>query len=145
KTSVQCSVMNANYRRFRIACDSKRYRRKEQSKDARTRSQHPDTQCTHRPRFISKHRHFIRGCLRRGFLSRKILLIARILTLVGLTAEVCMYSGPSGSYSLRRKVAFLGVPGIMVAAVLSIALHGGAYGGGPLTELLLVATPINFA
>jgi len=65
--------------------------------------------------------------------------------LVGLTAEVCMYSGPSGSYSLRRKVAFLGVPGIMVAAVLSIALHGGAYGGGPLTELLLVATPINFA
>ena len=36
------------------------------------------------------------------------------------------------------------MPGMLLAAVLSIALHGGAHGGGPLGELLLIATPANF-
>jgi hypothetical protein len=55
-----------------------------------------------------------------------------------------MFSGPSGSYSLCRQVSLLGAPGFLAAAVLSIILHGGAHGGGPLTERLLIAAPINF-
>ena len=55
-----------------------------------------------------------------------------------------MISGPSVNYSFCRRIALLGAPGILIAAALSITLHGSAHGGGPLAELLAVSSPINF-
>jgi hypothetical protein len=55
-----------------------------------------------------------------------------------------MISGFSGTYSFCQRVALVGAPGILIAAALSITLHGGAHGGGPLTELLTISTAINF-
>jgi hypothetical protein len=52
--------------------------------------------------------------------------------------------GSSASYSFCRYIALIGAPGTLVAAGLSIALHGGAHGGGPLAEFLAISTAINF-
>jgi len=52
--------------------------------------------------------------------------------------------GSSASYLFCRYIALIGAPGILVGAVLSIALHGGSHGGGPLAELLAISACINF-
>lgn len=54
-----------------------------------------------------------------------------------------MMIGPSASYSFCNRISDIGLPGILIAAALSIALLG-AHGGGPLGMLLVIATPVNF-
>jgi len=75
--------------------------------------------------------------------SRKISLIAAFISVTGSAAYLCMVTGPLSSYSFCRQIALIGEPGILLAAVVLIVVHG-AHGGGPSGELLLVATPINF-
>jgi hypothetical protein len=75
---------------------------------------------------------------------KKILFFALFLSAISSIAYGCMMLGSSASYSLCRYIALMGVPGILVAAGLSIALHGGGHGGGPLVELLAISTAINF-
>ena len=83
-------------------------------------------------------------CDERVLLNKKILLITALLSCISSAAYACMISGPHGSYSFCRQIALLGAPGTLIAAALSITLHGGAHGGGPLAELLAFSTPINF-
>lgn len=80
----------------------------------------------------------------RKLLTKRILIIAALLSGIVSAAYACPF-GHSASYSLCRQIALAGVPGILTAAVVSMALLGGAHGGGPLGILLIVATPINFA
>ena len=42
-----------------------------------------------------------------------------------------------------RQVAVIGMPGVLTAALVTIALLG-SHGGGPLRLLLVIATPVNF-
>lgn len=77
-------------------------------------------------------------------LSKKILVIAAVLSCIASAAYACPGSGHFVGYSLCRQVSLVGVPGILIAAVVSMALLGGAHGGGPLGMLLAIATPINF-
>jgi hypothetical protein len=71
-----------------------------------------------------------------------MLLIAALLSTIASVAYAC--PGHYVGYSLCRQIALLGVPGILVAAALSMVLFGGAHGGGPLGMLLIIATPVNF-
>ena len=75
-------------------------------------------------------------------LNKRILLFAALLSAIASAAYACPWD--SVSYSFCRQIALVGVPGILIAAAVSIALLGGAHGGGPLGMLLLIATPINF-
>lgn len=75
--------------------------------------------------------------------KRKLLLFAALLSAIASVAYAC--PGHSISYSVCRPIALMGVPGILIAAAVSMALLGGAHGGGPLGMLLAIATPINFA
>jgi hypothetical protein len=77
----------------------------------------------------------------RKLLSKKIFVIAALLSCIASAAFACPGSGHS---VFCRQVAFVGAPGILIAAVVSMALLGGAHGGGPLGMLLVIATPINF-
>lgn len=77
----------------------------------------------------------------RMLLSKKIFIIAALLSCIASAAFACPGSGHS---VFCRQVALLGVPGILIAAVVSMALLGGAHGGGSLGMLLVIATPINF-
>jgi len=77
-------------------------------------------------------------------LSSKIFIVAALLSCIASAAYACPGSGHSVSYSFCRQIALVGVPGILIAAVVSMALLGGAHGGGPLGMLLVIATPINF-
>jgi hypothetical protein len=79
----------------------------------------------------------------RVLLRKNTLLIAVLLSCICSGAYACMISGPSRSYSLCRQIALLGAPGILIAAVILIALRSG-HGGGPLAELLASSAPINF-
>lgn len=81
----------------------------------------------------------------RKLLNKKILIIAALLSVIGSAAYACTYmSGVTpSSYSFCTRISYVGMPGILLAAVLSIALHGG-HGGGPLGELLGFSTTINF-
>ncbi len=72
--------------------------------------------------------------------NKKILLFAALLSVLNL----CAYLLPFGSYLFWSKVALIGFPGLVVAVVLSSALRGGGHGGGPLGEMLLISTVINF-
>src|SRR5712692_5687967 len=81
----------------------------------------------------------------RKLLSKKILIIAALLSCIASAAYACPGSGHSVSHSFCRQIALVGVPGILIAAAVSMALLGGAHGGGPLGMLLIIATPINFA
>lgn len=76
-------------------------------------------------------------------MNRKILLIAALISAISSAAYACMMIGPSASYSFCNRVSDIGLPGILTAAALSIALLGG-HGGGPLGMLLVIATPVNF-
>jgi len=79
------------------------------------------------------------------FLSKKIFIIAALLSVIGSAAYACTYtSGISpSSYSFCDRISNVGMPGILLAAALSISVLG-AHGGGPLGMLLVIATPINF-
>ena len=79
----------------------------------------------------------------RKLLNKKILIVAALLSGIVSAAYACPDLGPSLSYSICRQVSLAGVPGILIAAAISIALLG-THGGGPLGMLLIIATPINF-
>jgi len=70
----------------------------------------------------------------RKLLSKKILILAALLSCIASAAYACPGSGHSVSYSFCRQVAIVGVPGILIAAVVSMALLGGAHGGGPIPD-----------
>ncbi len=74
-------------------------------------------------------------------LSNKVLVIAALLSVIASAAYAC--AGTTGIGPLCDQISEIGLPGILVAAALSIALLGG-HGGGPLGMLLVIATPINF-
>lgn len=80
---------------------------------------------------------------KRKLLNRNILIIAALLSCIVSAAYSCPGLGHSVSYSLCRQISFVGLPGILIAAAVSIALLG-SHGGGPLGMLLVIATPINF-
>jgi branched-subunit amino acid ABC-type transport system permease component len=77
-------------------------------------------------------------------LSKKILIIAALISVVASAAYACLGVGHPLSYSLCRQISLVGVPGILIAAVVSMTLLGGVHGGGPLGMLLIIATPVNF-
>ena len=76
-------------------------------------------------------------------MNKKILIGAAFTSAVASAAYACMMIGHSASYSFCSRTSDIGVPGILIAAALSIALLGG-HGGGPLGMLLVIATPVNF-
>ncbi len=73
----------------------------------------------------------------KNLLNKKILIVAAILSMIG-SVGYAHYG-----HSLWTQLSYLGLPGILVSAALSIALLG-SHGGGPLGMLLVIATPINF-
>ena len=77
----------------------------------------------------------------RKLLSKGILIVAATLSGIASAAYACPWH--SVSYSFCGQISFVGLPGIVVAAAVSIALLG-SHGGGPLGMLLLIATPVNF-
>ena len=81
---------------------------------------------------------------RTKLLNKKILLTAALFSGIVSAAYACPDLGHSLSYSFCRQISLADVPGILIAAVVSMALLGGAHGGGPLAMLLIIATPINF-
>ena len=80
----------------------------------------------------------------RRLLNKKILIVAAVLSGIVSAAYACPDLGHSLSYSFCRQISIVGAPGILIAAAVSMALLGGAHGGGPLGMLLIIATPINF-
>jgi hypothetical protein len=74
--------------------------------------------------------------------DRKIVIIAVILSVIGSAAYPCSL-GLAPMHPLCQQIAFIGMPGILAAAVLTIA-GLGSHGGGPLGMLLVIATPVNF-
>jgi len=80
----------------------------------------------------------------RKLLNKKTVLIAALLSGIVSAAYACPDLGHSLSYSFCRQISLAGAPGILIAAVVSMALLGGAHGGGPLAMLLIIAAPINF-
>ncbi len=73
---------------------------------------------------------------------KKIVVTAALISAVASVAYACMSMGPA-TYSFFRAISLVGLPGILAAAALSIALLG-SHGGGPLGMLLVIATPVNF-
>jgi hypothetical protein len=67
--------------------------------------------------------------------------IAALMTAIASAAFACSTMQID---SRCMTVALVGIPGIIVSVVVTGALHGSAHGGGPLGDMLLVATPINF-
>src|SRR5437763_10255492 len=80
----------------------------------------------------------------RKFSNKKLFIIAALLSGIVSAAYACPDLGHSLNYSLCRQISLAGVPGILIAAAVSMVLLGGAHGGGPLGMLLAIATPINF-
>jgi hypothetical protein len=74
--------------------------------------------------------------------DKRIVAIALILSIIGSAAYACSF-GLGPMHPLCRQIAFIGMPGILAAAVLTI-VGLGSHGGGPLGILLVVATPVNF-
>src|SRR5712691_1079033 len=77
----------------------------------------------------------------RPLLNTTVIVIAALISAIASAAYACM--GSTGIYSLCRAISFVGLPGILAAAAISIALLG-SHGGGPLGMLLVIATPVNF-
>jgi hypothetical protein len=75
-------------------------------------------------------------------MDRKIVVTALTLSVVGSAAYTCSI-GLGPIHPLCRQIAFIGIPGVLAAAVLTIA-GLGSHGGGPLWMLLVIATPVNF-
>ena len=82
-------------------------------------------------------------CDQKKVLNKKILVVAALLSSIASIAYACPGLGHSLDYSLCRQISLAGVPGILIAAVVSMALLG-SHGGGPLGMLLIIATPLNF-
>lgn len=77
-------------------------------------------------------------------LNSKILVSAALLSIIGSGAYACTYiKALHAAYSLFLTLSYVGILGILVAAVLSIAVLG-SHGGGPLGMLLVIAAPVNF-
>src|SRR6266508_2884317 len=74
----------------------------------------------------------------RKLLTKKMLIIAALLSCIVSAAHACTISGHSTSYSVCRQIALVGVPGILIAAAASMVLLGGVHGGGPLGMLLII-------
>jgi hypothetical protein len=83
-------------------------------------------------------------CDQKKLLNKKILVVAALLSSIASTAYACPGLGHSLDYSLCRQISLAGLPGILIAAAVSMALLGGSHGGGPLGMLLIIATPLNF-
>jgi hypothetical protein len=77
------------------------------------------------------------------FISKNILAVAALLSGIASVAYACPGQSHTLTYSICRHISYIGIPGILVAAAVSIGALG-AHGGGPLGMLLLIATPINF-
>jgi hypothetical protein len=77
----------------------------------------------------------------RRLLSKRIFIIAALLSCIASAAFAWPGSGDS---VFCRQVALVGVPGILIGGVVSMALLGGGHGFGSLGMLLVIATPINF-
>jgi hypothetical protein len=78
-----------------------------------------------------------------SFLKRNwIALSAASISIIGSAAYACMFArvAPHPWYSFCRQIAWIGAPGIMFTAVLTIALQIGI----SLEAVLLVATSVNF-
>ena len=75
-------------------------------------------------------------------MDRKIVVIALILSVIASAAYACSI-GLGPMHPLCRQVAFIGMPGVLSAAVFTI-VGLGSHGGGPLGMLLVIATPVNF-
>ena len=77
-------------------------------------------------------------------MNKRVLLFAVLISGLSSFAYACMMSlEPPGRYGPCGLIAIIGAPGLFVAAVLPIVLQGG-HGGGPLAEMLVISTPINF-
>jgi hypothetical protein len=80
----------------------------------------------------------------KALFTGRISLIAASISITGSAGYLCMVTGPLSSYSFCRQIALIGEPGILLAAVVLMAVGHGVHGGGPIGKLLLIATPINF-
>ena len=71
-----------------------------------------------------------------------IVLSAASISVIGSAAYACTFAGlaPHSWYSFCRQISFIGLPGIMFEAVLTIALQIAS----PLGAVLLVMTLVNF-
>jgi hypothetical protein len=80
---------------------------------------------------------------KKRFISKSILAVAAFLSCIASAAYACPGGGRALDHSLCFYISHIGIPGILIAAAVSIGAIGG-HGGGPLGMLLLIATPINF-
>lgn len=74
--------------------------------------------------------------------GKRILVFALLMSCIGSLAYACSFS-PGPLHPVCRQVALIGMPGVLSAAVVTIALLS-SHGGGPLWMLLVIATPVNF-
>ena len=65
--------------------------------------------------------------------DKRIVVIALILSIIGSSAYACSF-GLGPMHPLCREVAFIGMPEVLAAAVLTI-VGLGSHGGGPLGML----------
>ena len=77
-----------------------------------------------------------------SLLDKRIVVIASLLSVLVSAAYACSF-GRGPMHPLCHQIGLVGLPGIMAAAVVSIALLD-SHGGGPLGMLLIIATPVNF-
>lgn len=78
-----------------------------------------------------------------SFLKRNLIaLSAASVSIIGSSAYACMFGGlaPHSWYSICRQITWVGTPGLMLGAVLTIALQIAP----PLGAFLLVMTLVNF-
>jgi hypothetical protein len=78
-----------------------------------------------------------------SFLKKKwIALSAASISIIGSAAYACMFGGlaPHSWYSICRQISWIGLPGLMFGAVLTMALQIAP----PLGAFLLVMTLFNF-
>ena len=77
-----------------------------------------------------------------SLLDKRIVVIASLMSVIVSAAYACSF-GRSPMHPLCHQIGLVGLPGILIAAVVSIALLG-SHGGGSLGMLLVIATPVNF-
>lgn len=71
-----------------------------------------------------------------------IVLSVALISIVGSVAYVCTFTSvaPHAWHSFCREISWIGMPGIMFTAVLTIVFQIGV----PLSAVLLIATTVNF-
>jgi hypothetical protein len=75
----------------------------------------------------------------------RIFILAALLSLIASSVYACTYIPgltPS-AYLFWLRLSYIRMPGILFAAMFSIALTSG-HGGGPFIWLLIIASLINF-